>query len=90
MAKWKRSVVGSVCKDPKDNSKSYIKFSQDVSFKKGDTVNLESAKDQLTNLESAMESGKISEDFGEKIKERIGRIPDWVRFEIVKVFKTDE
>lgn len=82
---WKRTVVANVCKDPKDDKKSYIKFKQDVTFKAGDTLNLESAKEQMKNLETAIAEGKVSEDFGEKLKERIERIPDWIRFEVIRL-----
>lgn len=90
MAKWKRTNVGSVCKDSKDKTKSYIKFSRDVEFKKGDIINLESADEQMASLQEAVVGGKISEDFAQKIKERIEKIPDWVRFELVHISKNEE
>lgn len=91
MAKWKRTVVGSVLK-PKDGNSGgdYIKFSQDVVFKKGTTLKLESKKQQLENLQGAASAGKLSADQAESIKERLEKIPDFVRFEVVHLEKQGE
>lgn len=85
MAKTKRSVVGSVCKSKESGKPDYIKIREDLSLKKGQVLRLESKKFQLDSLQNAVSSGKLSADLGEKIKERIEKIPEWVRFEIVAV-----
>ena len=85
MAKTKRSVGGSVCKSKESGKPDYIKIREDLSLKKGQVLRLESKKFQLESLQGAVSSGKLSSDLGEKIKERIEKIPEWVRFEIVAV-----
>lgn len=89
MAKMKRKVVGSVLK-AKDKGKSdYIKIKDDVNLKSGQILFLESKKQQLDNLNNAVENGKLSSDMAEKIAARLEKIPDFVRFEIVLLDKGD-
>lgn len=83
--KYKRRVVGSVLKDKNDPKVSYIKMREDVVLKGGEIIRLESKKQQLASLEAAMAAGKITEEMGNTIKERIEKIPDWVLFELVKL-----
>lgn len=85
MAKAKRSVVGSVCKSKESGKPDYIKVRDDLSLRKGQILRLESKKYQLDSLQNAVSAGKLSSELGEKIRERIEKIPDWVRFEIVAV-----
>lgn len=83
MAKLRREKVGQVMKS-KDNSKpDYIKFERDVAIKAGDIVRLETKKFQLESLQSAVAAGKLSGEQAEKAKERIERIPDFVRGELI-------
>jgi hypothetical protein len=86
-----RELVGKVLKgkDRDDGTKAppYIKIEKDFSLKKGDFLNLESKAEQLKSLNFAVSKDKISADLGEKIKERIEKIPDFVLFEIIKVSK---
>jgi len=90
MAKSKRSVVGSVCKSKDAGKPDYIKIRDDMSLKKGQILRLESKKYQLESLQGAVSAGKLSSELGEKIRERIEKIPDWVRFEIVAVEAASE
>jgi|DEB19_MinimDraft_3_1074340.scaffolds.fasta_scaffold66083_1 hypothetical protein len=90
MAKSKRSVVGSVCKSKDAGKPDYIKIRDDMSLKKGQILRLESKKYQLESLQGAVTAGKLSSELGEKIRERIEKIPDWVRFEIVAVEAASE
>lgn len=83
--KWKRTVVGAVLKDKDDPKKSYIKFNKDVTFNKGDSLNLESKEDQLKSLEDAIAKGLLNAEVGEQIRERINGIKDFVRFEMIKL-----
>jgi hypothetical protein len=85
MAKSKRSVVGSVCKSKDAGKPDYIKIRDDMSLRKGQILRLESKKFQLDSLQGAVSAGKLSAELAEKIRERIEKIPDWVRFEIVAV-----
>lgn len=85
--KYTRRGVGSVIKSKDPGGSDYIKIRDDVSFKKGDTLQLESAQSQLASLERAVSDGKLSEEVAEKVRDRIQKIPDWVRFEIVQVSK---
>jgi len=89
MAKAKRSVVGSVCKSKDLGKPDYIKVRDDMSLRKGQILRLESKKYQLDSLQNAVTAGKLSSELGEKIRERIEKIPDWVRFEIVAVESTE-
>jgi len=96
MAKLQRTVVGSIYR-AKDKTKSdYIHFRGDTKIKntflealnkmdekKGLSLILESKTAQLTSLDSALAEGKLSEDIAGKIRERINKIPDYVRFEII-------
>ena len=77
--KMKRREIGSVVKG-RDGKPDYIKISGDVTLSKGQFVNLESPAQQRANLERALSDGKLSAELGEKIKERIDNIPDFVRF----------
>jgi len=89
MAKWKRTKVGSVLKDKDDSKKFYIKFNKECKFNQNDCLSLESKEDQLTSLEGAASAGKLSADIAEEIRERIGNIPDFVKFEMIKVERLD-
>ena len=86
MAKYKRTVVGSVVKG-KDGKPDYIKVSKDITLKQGDFLNLESIAMQLKSLDKAVTDGKLSEDLAEKIRSNLEKIPDFVRFQIVHIEK---
>jgi hypothetical protein len=83
---YKRTVIGSIVKG-KDGKPDYIKMSADVTLKQGDFLNLESKASQLKGLEAAVANGKLSGEIAETIKERLEKIPEFVRFQIVKVNK---
>lgn len=94
MAKYTRRVVGSVVKAKEAGKGDYIKLrgdNADVLMKalaratkeKGLALSLESKKTQLESLEKAVSENKLSEENAEKARERINKIPDYVRFEIV-------
>jgi hypothetical protein len=86
-AKKKRLVIGSLCKvKPEDKEKgmpNYIQIRDDISLKKGEFLRAESKAFQLENLEKAITSGKLSEEIGGQIRERIEKIPDWVIAELI-------
>ena len=79
MAK-RRIEVGSVRKN--DKGGFYIKFNTDITIKKGDSLSLYSKADQLASLETNRE--KMSEEGYQKAKERIEKIPEFIKFEILK------
>lgn len=81
--KFKRVVVGSICKSKDPEKPDYIKMRDDVVLKKNQTLRLESKKFQLASLESAVSAGKIGGEVAEKVKERINSLPEWIRFEVV-------
>lgn len=83
--KYKRTVVGSVCKPKEAGKPDYIKMREDVSFKKGDILRLESKKFQLDSLDQAVASGKLTGELAAKRKESIEKLPEWVRFEVVRL-----
>ena len=82
MGKFKRRIIGSVVKD-KNGGSDYIKISQDVLLKQGQSLRLESAKFQRENLEKALLEGKLSPELGDEIVEKINKIPTFVRFQII-------
>lgn len=77
--KLKRQVVGSVCKAKEAGQVDYIKM------RDGKFYRLESAEFQSKSLEGAVAAGKLSEEIAEKVRERIAKIPTWVRFELVEL-----
>lgn len=79
MAKLKRQVVGSVYKAKEAGKVDYVKM------RDGKTYRLESAAYQLKSLEDAVAAGKLSEDIADKVRERIQKIPEFVRFELVEL-----
>ena len=81
--KLKRSVVGSICKDKDKTKPDYVKM------RDGKYYRLESQKYQLESLAKAVEAGKLSGDVAESIKERINKIPEWIRFELVELVEKD-
>lgn len=97
MAKSKRTVVGSVCKSKDPGKPDYLvlrgntadelaKALMRADKSKGLSLKLESKKFQMESLDQAVSSGKLSGELAEKIKsERIAKIPDWVRFEVVLI-----
>jgi len=89
MSKWKRTVVGSVLAQKDDKKKFYIKFKQDVNIKAGDFINLESKQNQIDSIQKAFDEGKVSEDVLESALERIEKMPDFVKFDLVKLEKLD-
>ncbi len=84
---YKRKQIGSVLKSKDVSQPDYIKITEDIVLKKGDILNLESKKSKLASLDKNIENGKLSGDLADKIREGIEKMPDFVRFEIVKVTK---
>ena len=93
---YKRKQIGSVLvtkdeklkyKDEKGNpiKEFYIKVTEDCSFKKGDFINLEDKKVKLASLE--MYKNSMSSEGYEKALERIEKMPDFVKFELIQVSK---
>lgn len=100
MAKYNRTVIGSVVKGQDGNS-DYIQVSEDVVLKKGSYLNLENEKSQVTGLEEAVSNNKMSSEVGDKriaqteefwnrvIETKRGPVKrkDMIRFQIVKIEK---
>jgi hypothetical protein len=92
MAKSKRKLIGSIVKGkagkPGEPSKpDYIKVRGEHVLKDGQFLNLESKAQQLASLEAAVAAKKLSEEVASGIRERINKIPDFVRFEIIAIEK---
>ena len=51
--KFKRTVIGSVCKPKEAGKPDYIKVRDDVTLKKGSILRLESKKSRLEDLDRA-------------------------------------
>ena len=91
-AKLKRITIGSVCKSKDDDKKSYFKVRGETAKEfanallkmdpeKGGTIRLETKAEQLKSLEDAVTAGKLSAESAAKARERINKIPDYVRCE---------
>lgn len=87
MAKYRRTVIGSVVKNKEAGKPDYIKVNGAHVLKDGQFLNLESKATQLASLDDAVKAGKLSGDVAEAARERINKIPDFVRFQIVAVEK---
>lgn len=84
---YKRTEIGSILKSKDPSQPDYIKINEDITLKKGDTLSLESKKSKLASLEKNVENGKLSGDLADKIRGDIEKMPDFVRFQIIKVTK---
>lgn len=83
----KREKVGSILKSKNQGEPDYIQISKDIALKKGDYLSLESKSSKIKGIKAGLESGKLSEEFGNKLLEEAEKIPEFVRFEIIKVNK---
>jgi len=83
---WKREIIGKVLKG-KDGKADYIQIKQNVTLKEGEYLNLESKKQQLDKVNDLLQEGILSSENALKASERIEKMPDFVRFEIVRVTK---
>ena len=90
MAKKKYLTIGSVIKG-REGKPDYIKLNSDIvvdimgkkiPLKKGQFLNLKSKRERLYRLDRLEESGKLSGEMLEKLRERALAIPDFVRFEV--------
>ena len=84
---YKRLKIGAVLKSKDTTQPDYIKIDQDITLKKGDILNLESKKSRLAQVEKSLAEGKLTDEVADKIKEEIDKMPEFVRFNIIKVNK---
>jgi hypothetical protein len=77
MAKWKRTVIGSIVKNKDPKKPDYIKVTDNVVLTKNQYLNLEGEKSQLDSLKEAIALGKISGDNAKAAQDRINKVP-WV------------
>lgn len=89
MSKFNRQEVGSILKSKDTSKPDYVKIKNDILLKAGDILNLESKASRLAGVDKAVESGKLTEDKAEEIREKINNMPDYVRFNIIKVTKEE-
>jgi len=78
----KRKTIGSIVKG-REGKPDYIKVRGAHVLKDGQFLNLESKAQQLANLDAAVAANKMSNETATKIKERVNKIPDFVRFEVI-------
>jgi hypothetical protein len=81
-----RVKVGSLLK-AKDGKGVYFKASMDFSVQKDKFLSVATKKEQIVSLEEAVRNGKIKPENGEKIRERLETIPEFV---FAEVFMTKE
>lgn len=80
--------MGSVVKSKDKSQPDYIKIKSDITLKAGTILNLESKSAQLERLDAAEKNGKLSADMASEIRERVNKMPDFVRFEITLLDKS--
>lgn len=89
--KYARSNIGSICKSKDPTKSDYIQIRKDLKeplvLNAGDYVQVETKAFQLASLERAVAAGKVSEEVAVKQRERIEKIPDFVRAELIVVNK---
>ena len=99
MAKFKKTVIGSVLKS-QNGGLDYVKIRptvrgedgkvvvlEDITLKSGTTLSLENKASKIQSAKKALEEGKLSEETVEKIIAQAEQMPDFVRFEIVLLEK---
>jgi hypothetical protein len=98
VSKYKRVTIGSVVKSQDASKADYIKINpkikddlidalQNMDEEKGLYLNLESKQSQLESIERAVENGTLTEENAAASRERVEKMPDFVRFNIVLVRK---
>lgn len=73
--KWTK--IGAILKSKNNNNGFYIKIDQDVSLKKGDYVTVKNPRETVEEL---LSKGVLTE---EQAQERLQKIPDWVKYELI-------
>lgn len=93
MSKWNRVQIGKIVKKSDDKlrypgvKEFSLKIEQDITLKAGQYLNLENKAYKLASLEASRE--KMSEENYNKAVERIGKMPDYVFFEVIKLDKSE-
>ncbi len=100
---WDRKQIGKIVKKSEDKERYpkkvdengkvtdpgvrefSLKIEQDITLKAGSYLNLENKAYKLASLEAA--KNKMSEENYNKAVERIGKMPDYVFFEVIKLDK---
>lgn len=72
-SQWKK--LGSLRKSQKGGL--YIKLDEDISLKKGQSVQL---KDPRKSLDQAVEAGRMSSEKAEEMK---AKIPEYIRYDLI-------
>lgn len=88
MAKKRKVTIGSVVKG-RDGKADYIKINGDHVLNNGQFLNLESKQSQLESLDKALAEGKLTEEIVDTMRERIEKIPDFVRFSVTTMVEQD-
>jgi len=89
MAKNRRVKLGSVTKkkDGRFVIKAYIKDKDgnpgSYVLRDGQYINLETKAEQLSDLQNLLKAEKIDADTFKYLKERVEKIPEYVKFEAV-------
>jgi len=80
-------IVGSI-KKSKTGGADYVDIRDDL--KKG-TYNLRNKKQAIDSIQAALEAGKLSEEYAEKLLADTEKLyPDFVRFNIIKIEKKEK
>lgn len=84
--KYSRQTIGSVMKSKTGSKYIKINLGKDggsVTLNQGDILSVESKAEQLASLDGAVDSGKLSTEIADKVRERINKIPEFVIAEVV-------
>lgn len=90
MAKYKRVKLGSITKEKDGNRfkfKAYIKDKEgkpsQYVLNDGQFLDLESKADQLADIKFLVENDKIDAETAKYLTDKVNKIPDYVKFEVV-------
>jgi hypothetical protein len=87
--KYVRNNIGSIVKSRDPLKSDYIQIRKDLKaplvLNAGDYIQVETKAFQLASLERAVQEGKLPEEHAAKARERIEKIPDFVRAELVVI-----
>lgn len=91
MAKWDRKKVGALfkglTKDDGSLGPDTLIFETDVTFKKGDKLQIETKSFKEQNVNQMVAEGKMTEETAEKARFLISKMSEKIRAEVIKLTK---
>lgn len=91
MGKYSRKNVGSIYKSKLQDQSDYLVFripeGEELTFRNGDKLQVETKDFRLKNIEQGVANGRLSEDVALALKEKAEKTPEFVRAELVLLTK---